>query len=71
MRDDYDRVFLFQRFDQVFDLARRNGVEGRRGLVHENYFRVHAQAAGDAETLLLTARERHRGAVETVFHLVP
>ena len=62
---------FFRSPDQVFDLPRRDGVERRGRLVHQNHFGVDGQAARDAESLLLAARERERRTVEPIFDLVP
>lgn len=47
------------------------GVEGARGLVHEEDVRAGGQGASDAEALLLPAREAKSALVELVLHLVP
>src|SRR5690606_39260704 len=45
--------------------------EGRAGLVHQNYFRLYGNGAGDAQALLLAAREGCARIVQSVLDLVP
>ena len=49
----------------------RHGVEGRAGLVHQQYVRLDGQRPGDTEALLLAPREAHPWAGQAVVHLVP
>src|SRR5882724_4183980 len=39
VRHDRDRVALLELIDELLDLLRRDRVEGRGGLVHQNHFR--------------------------------
>ena len=71
VRDDHDRVVLLQIVDQLFDTLRGNRVERRRGLVHQQNLGPHRERAGDAQPLLLAARQRERGGVQPILHLVP
>src|SRR6266536_6366183 len=57
VRDDCDRVVPLQVVDELLDLLRRDGVERRRRLVHEEDLRLDGKRARDAEALLLSARE--------------
>ena len=47
-------------------LANHFGVQGRGGLVKQHHIRLHAQGAGDGDTLLLTAGQLLRIGVGTV-----
>src|SRR5215469_13714030 len=71
VRDDHDRVVLGQATHQVLDLQRRDRIEGRGGLVHEDHLGVDRHAAGDRQPLLLAAGERGARQVEPVLDLVP
>ena len=55
MRDDNNRIVLFQFMNQFLYFCRRDRVERRRRLVHQQYRRRHRHRAGNAKTLLLTA----------------
>src|SRR6266404_1911213 len=69
--DDRDRQLLLEIVDQLFDLGGGDGDERRARLVHQEDLRIHREGAGDAEALLLAAREAHPGLVQIVLHLVP
>src|ERR1043165_4441234 len=71
VRDDDDRVGLLQIPDQLLDLRRGDRIERRGRLVHQQDLRIDRQRAGDAQPLLLAARERERRLVQAVLHLVP
>ena len=62
---------LLQLPDQVLDRERRNRVERRAGLVHQQHLGLDRDRAGDAEALLLAAGEAGAGLVEAVLDLVP
>ncbi|CAI7629210.1 unnamed protein product, partial [Penicillium discolor] len=55
----------------LLDRVGRDGVEGRARLVHQQHLRGDGDRAGDAETLLLAAREAGARTVEAVLDLVP
>ena len=55
----------------VLDLGRRDRVEARAGLVEEDDLGLEGQGPGDAEALLLAARELLPGDAEPVLDLVP
>ena len=57
--------------DGLLDGEGGDGVQRRARLVEQHHIRMHRERTGDAQALLLTARERHRAAVELVFHLIP
>src|SRR4051794_19992394 len=57
VRDDHDRVALLELVDQLLDLERRDRVERRARLVHQDHLGLDRQRARDAQPLLLTARE--------------
>src|SRR5205823_1499385 len=63
VRDDRDRVATFQVVDELLDLLRRDRVERRGRLVHQEDLRLDGKGPGDAETLLLPPRESQRGGV--------
>src|SRR3990172_336327 len=71
VRDDDDGVLAAQLAHQLLDLERRAWVERRRRLIHEDDLRLGGDGAGDAQALLLTARQRQPGLAELVLHLVP
>ena len=71
VRHDDDRIALLQLEDELLDLARRDRVEGRAGLVHQEDLRLDRERARDAEALLLAARETHGRRLEAVLDLVP
>ena len=71
MGHDDDGEVFFERLDEVFDLAGRDRVQSRSGLVHQQHFGVHGETAGDAEPLLLAAGKIDRRAIEPVLDLVP
>ncbi len=56
MRHDHDRVVIFEIVHQIFDARRRDRVERRTGLVHQDDFGLYGRSARDAEPLLLAAR---------------
>ena len=51
--------------------ARRDRVERRAGLVHEDDVRLHGERAGNAQPLRLPAGEAQARGLEPVLHLVP
>src|SRR4051812_45953418 len=69
--DDHDRVALLEVLDEVLDLERRDRVEGRARLVHQDHVRLDGDRARDAQALLLTAREADPRLAETVLDLLP
>ena len=71
MGNHYDRVFLLQFHEEVFHGLARYGVEGTGRLVGQEIVRLYGQAAGQTQTLLLTAGEFVGGRVQTVLHLIP
>ena len=54
---DDDRVVGLQLVDQLLDLGGRDRVEGRGRLVEQDHLRLDGDGAGDAQALLLPARE--------------
>jgi hypothetical protein len=69
--DDDDRVALPQLLDELLDAGRRDRVERRARLVHQDHLGVDGEHARDAQALLLSAGELHRRGVQPVAHLVP
>src|SRR4051794_16576585 len=55
--DDDDRVVVGEFVDQLFDLGGGYRVEGRAGLVEQDHLGPNRHRAGDAEPLLLPARQ--------------
>ncbi len=55
--DDHDRHPLLQLADQLLDPQRRDRVERRAGLIHQQHLGVDRERAGDAKALLLSAGE--------------
>src|SRR5205814_5809021 len=56
---------------QVLDARGRDGIERGAGLVHQEDVGLDGQRAGDAQALLLSARQRVRVFAELVLDLVP
>ena len=69
--DDHDRVALLELVDQLLDLQRRDRIERRAGLVHQDHLGLDRDRAGDAQALLLAAGEADPGVVEAILDLVP
>ena len=53
-------IGCLQLLDQLFDLRCRNRIQRRGRLIHQNDLRFHRDRPGDAQPLLLTARELGR-----------
>src|SRR5262245_49625060 len=70
VRDDHDRHVLAQLHDQLLDLLRRLRIERGARLVQEEHLRLRHQRPGDAEALLLAAREPKRRVGEVVLDLL-
>src|SRR5207248_1354502 len=71
MGDDGDCVAAAQLMDQLLDLGRRDRVERRAGLIHQDHFRIDGDRPGDAQALLLAAGKRRAALVQAVLDLVP
>ena len=71
MGDDDDRVPRLDLVHQVLDLARRDRVQRRAGLVHEDHVRLDGERAGDAQPLRLAAGQAQARCLQPVLHLVP
>src|SRR5690349_6964925 len=71
VRHERDAVVGFELGDELLDALRRDGIERGGGLVEQQYLRLHGDGAGDAEPLLLAAREREPALPELVLHLIP
>jgi hypothetical protein len=56
-RDDDDRVVLLELEHEVLDMRGRDGIERRAWLVHQDHLGLDRDRAGDAQALLLTARQ--------------
>src|SRR5262245_41567144 len=65
------RVVAAEARDRLLEGQRRRRVERRRGLVHQDDLGRHREGPGDADPLLLAARQVQRALAEAVLHLVP
>ena len=68
---DDDRVVGLELIDQLLDALRRDRIERRRRLVHQQDVGLDGQRARDAQPLLLAAGERERRLVQPILDLVP
>src|SRR5438045_1298975 len=68
---DRDRIAAAKLVNQLLDLGGGDRVERRTGLVHQNDLRVDRDRAGDAQALLLPARQSGAAFLEPVLDLVP
>src|SRR5450830_375364 len=68
--DDHGVVVL-QFGDQLFHLGGGDRIERRAGLVKQQHLGLDGDATGDAQTLLLAARQAGTALVELVLHLGP
>ena len=65
-------VYLLLQLDhQLLDRQRRDRVERRARLVHQQHVGLDRDRAGDAQPLLLTARQARAGLVQAVLDLLP
>ncbi|MPN09027.1 hypothetical protein SDC9_156315 [bioreactor metagenome] len=71
MRHDDHRILCLQLQHQVFNLGGGDGVQRAGRLIHQQHFRLHRQAAGDAQALLLPAGDGHGALFQVVLHLIP
>ena len=71
VRDDHDRVLALELVHQILDPRRRDRVERRRRLVHQDHVRLDREAAGDAEALLLATGEAERRFLQPVLDFIP
>src|SRR6202171_198061 len=71
VRHDHDRIPLFQFLHELFDAQRRNRVERRSRLVHQDHLGLDCERARQAQPLLLAAGKIEGGASQPIFHLVP
>src|SRR6478672_1233621 len=69
--DDHDRVVALELVDELLDLERRDRVERRAGLVHQDHLGLDGDRARDAEPLLLAAGEADARRAEAVLDLLP
>src|SRR5262245_38274468 len=61
---DDDRIEGLELVDKLLDLRRRDRIERRAGLVEQDDFGTDRDRAGDAQPLLLTARQAHAVGIE-------
>ena len=69
--DDHHGVILLQFGDQLFNTPGGDGVERRTRFVEQQYFRANGDTTRNAQTLLLTTRERVTALVQFIFGFVP
>src|SRR3982751_6872083 len=69
--DDDDGVGGFELVDQFLDALRRDWIERRGGLVHQQHVGPDRQRARDAQPLLLPPGEGERRFVQAILDLVP
>ena len=58
MRNDDDGIFPAQVVNQFLDSGSRDRIKGRARLVHQDHFGINGDGTRNAQTLLLTARQR-------------
>src|SRR5580692_10720359 len=71
VRHDDDGQLVAELGDEVFDLRGRDRIERARRLVHEQHFGLDRERTGNAQPLLLSAREGQARLAQTVFDLFP
>src|SRR6185437_3610944 len=71
VRDDGDAVIGFELGDQFFDSLGRDRVERGGRLVEQQYFRLDRDRTGDAQALLLAARQAEPALPQLVLDLDP
>ena len=69
--DDHDRYARLELVDQLLDLQRRDRVERRARLVHQDHLGLDRERARDAQPLLLAAGQPDARLAEPVLDLVP
>src|SRR4029077_17572343 len=69
--DNRDGVTFFQFQHQLFDLARRDGIQRRAGFIHQQHFGIGGNRARDTEALLLSARQRQPAVAKLILDFVP
>ena len=68
---DDDAVVLLQLVDKLLDPRGRDRIEGRGWLVHQDHFGADGNRPGDAEALLLAARQSRTGLTEPILDFFP
>src|ERR1700687_1365279 len=71
LRHDHDRIPLFEFLHEFFDAKRRDRIECRGRLIHQDYFGLDGERTGQAQPLLLASRKVEGGTSQPVLHLVP
>ena len=69
--DDENGVPRFDIPHQVLDPGRRDRVQCRAGLIHEDHVRLDGERAGDAQPLRLPTGQAQARRLQAVLHLVP
>ena len=69
--DDDDGVLLLQLADQILDRHRRDRVQRRTRLVHQQHIGLHGDGPRDTQPLLLASGQAATGLVQPVLDLVP
>ena len=68
---DRHGVVGLQLMNELFNLCRRDRIQGGCGLIQQNHGRLDRDRAGNAEPLLLPAGKGKAALIELVFHLAP
>ena len=71
MGDDYHGVLSLEGGNCLLETRRGDRIQGRGRLIQQQDFWLYRDTAGDAEALLLAAREAEPGVLEFVFDLIP
>src|SRR5262245_35879399 len=68
---DHDRVAVLELEHELLDPRGRDGIQRRARLVHQQDVGLHRDRPGDAQALLLPARQAQRALMEAVVDLIP
>src|SRR5579875_2335797 len=71
VRYDHNAIVRLEVGNQLLDALRRDRVERGSRLVEQQYLRLDGDGAGDAQALLLAARQRQPALVQLVLDLTP
>ena len=70
MRDNHDGELLLQVEDELLNLGSSDWIQSGSRFVHQDNLRLNGDCPGDAQTLLLPAREAQPAGVQTVFDFI-
>ena len=68
---DDDAQRLLELENAFFNALRGNRVKSAARFIHQEHFRLYGQSAGNAKTLLLTARKTQSAFVQTILDFFP